>query len=126
MLEGVPLEFLLRHYNYWTSVILVVIGLYTMIVKKNLIKKFMGLNIVDTATFLFYISMGDVEGGVSPIVAHGGHAAEHVTYVNPLPSVLILTAIVVALSTTALALTLAIKIYEKYGTLNSERIPELM
>ncbi len=125
MLEEIPLEFLLRHYNYWTSVVLVMIGLYTMIVKKNLIKKLMGLNLVETATFLFYISMGDVEGGVAPIIAHGEHATD-VVYINPLPSVLILTAIVVALSTTALALALAIKIYEKYGTLNSERILELM
>jgi multicomponent Na+:H+ antiporter subunit C len=120
-------EFLLRHYNYWTSVILVMIGLYTMITKKNLIKKFIGLNIVDTATFLFYISMGDVEGGISPIIVHGaGHTAEHVVYINPLPSVLILTAIVVALSTTAFALSLAIKVYEHYGTLDSDKLSERM
>ncbi len=119
----VNVEFLLGHYNYWTVVILFLIGLYTMIVKKNLIKKFMGLNIMDTAIFLFYISVGDVEGGVAPIISHEGTNA---IYVNPLPSVLILTAIVVAVSTTALALSIIIKIYEKYGTLDSERLTELM
>ncbi|MDD3421277.1 MAG: cation:proton antiporter subunit C [Methanocellales archaeon] len=117
-------EFLLGHYNYWAVIVLFLIGLYAMIVKKNLIKKFMGLNIMDTSIFLFYISMGDVEGGVSPIIAHGG--GSEVIYVNPLPSVLILTAIVVAVSTTALALSLIIKIYEEYGTLDSERLVELM
>ncbi len=116
--------FLLGHYNYWAVVVLFLIGLYAMIVKKNLIKKFMGLNIMDTSIFLFYISMGDVEGGVSPIIAHGG--GSDVIYVNPLPSVLILTAIVVAISTTALALSLIIKIYEEYGTLDSDRLVELM
>ena len=119
----VNVEFLIGHYNYWTVVVLFLIGLYTMIVKKNLIKKFMGLNIMDTAIFLFYISIGDVEGGVAPIIVHEG---AEVIYVNPLPSVLILTAIVVAVSTTALALSIIIKIYEKYGTLDSERLVELM
>ena len=119
----VSVEFLLGHYNYWTVVILFLIGLYTMIVKKNLIKKFKGLNIMDTAIFLFYISVGDVDGGVAPIIAHDG---AEIIYVNPLPSVLILTAIVVAVSTTALALSIIINIYEKYGTLDSERLAELM
>ena len=113
-------EFLLLHYNYWVSVILFMIGLYAMIVKKNLIKKFMGLNIIDTSIFLFFISMGDVEGGVAPILTPGAPVEE--IYANPLPSVLILTAIVVALSTTAVALALVIKIYEHYGTLDSERL----
>ncbi len=120
----VNVEFLIGHYNYWTVVVLFLIGLYTMIVKKNLIKKFMGLNIMDTAIFLFYISIGDVEGGVAPIIAREG--AAEIVYVNPLPSVLILTAIVVAVSTTALALSIIIKIYEKYGTLDSERLAELV
>lgn len=120
----VDFGFLLGHYNYWAVIVLFLIGLYAMIAKKNLIKKFMGLNIMDTSIFLFYISIGDVEGGVSPIIAHGG--GSEAIYVNPLPSVLILTAIVVAVSTTALALSLIIKIYEEYGTLNSERLVELM
>jgi len=120
-------SFLLTHYNYWTSVLLVMIGLYTMLAKKNLIKKFIGLNIIDTATFLFYISMGDVEGGISPIIVHGaGHGAEDVVYINPIPSVLILTAIVVALATTALALGLAIRVYEHYGTLDADKLAEML
>lgn len=119
----VRIVFYLHHYNYWISVILFMIGLYTMIAKKNIIKKFMGLNLVDTSIYLFFISMGNKTGAIAPIV-HGKHV-EPSHYANPLPSVLILTAIVVAISLTATALSLAIRIYEEYGTLNSERISEL-
>ncbi|OKY78106.1 MAG: Multisubunit Na+/H+ antiporter MnhC subunit [Candidatus Methanohalarchaeum thermophilum] len=95
-----------------------------MIAKKNIIKKFMGLNIVDTSIFLFFISMGDKRNAAAPIL----HAENEIivnNYVNPLPSVIILTAIVVALGLTATALSFAVKIYEEYGTLNSEKIERL-
>ncbi|PTD93670.1 Na+/H+ antiporter subunit C [archaeon SCG-AAA382B04] len=119
----VNLEFYLQHYNYWISVLLFMIGLYTMIAKKNLIKKFLGLNIVDTSIYLFFISMGDKSKAIAPII-HGEHV-DPTHYSNPLPSVLILTAIVVAIGLTATALSLSIRIYEEYGTLNSEKIEEL-
>ncbi len=120
----VQIEFYLQHYNYWISVLLFMIGLYTMIAKKNLIKKFMGLNIVDTSIYLFYISMGDKTNAIAPIVHHS-HNINPDHFANPLPSVLILTAIVVAVGLTATALSLSIRIYEEYGTLNSEKIREL-
>ncbi|MFQ6136349.1 MAG: cation:proton antiporter subunit C [Candidatus Hydrothermarchaeales archaeon] len=109
-------------YNYLISSTLFLIGLYTMITRKNLIKKIIGLNIMDTSIFLFFISMGSVKGGRAPIVIPG---VENVVYVNPLPQALILTAIVVAVSVTAFALGLTIKLYEKYGTLNGDKIREI-
>lgn len=119
----ISLDFYLQHYNYWISVLLFMIGLYTLIAKKNLIKKFFGLNIIDTSIYLFYISMGDKSGAIAPMI-HGEHVnPSH--YANPLPSVLILTAIVVAVGLTATALSLTIRIYEEYGTLNAEKIREL-
>ncbi len=110
-------------YNYLVSMILFLIGLYTTITRKNLIKKIIGLNIMDTSVFLFFISMGSVENGRAPIVLMGEKNLE--VYVNPLPQALILTAIVVAVSVTAFALALIIKLYEDYGTLNADRIREI-
>ncbi len=107
-------------YNYWISIVLMLIGFYAMIAKDNLIKKIIGLNIFQTAIFLFYISLGDITGGTEPIVIEG----QDVLYVNPLPQVLILTAIVVGLATTAVALALVIRMYEAYGTIEESEIIE--
>ncbi|GBE18586.1 MAG TPA: cation:proton antiporter [Euryarchaeota archaeon] len=112
----------ISQYNYIAAVILFFIGLYTMISRKNLIKKIIGLNIMDTSVFLFFISMGSVEGGKAPIIVLG---SENVIYVNPLPQALILTAIVVAVSVTAFALALTVKLYGDYGTLDADKIREL-
>ncbi|MQY53715.1 MAG: Na+/H+ antiporter subunit C [Methanosarcinales archaeon] len=110
-------------YNYWVSIVLMLIGFYAMIAKGNLIKKVIGLNIFQTAIFLFFISLADIRGGTEPIVSeeiiHMGYV-----YVNPLPHVLILTAIVVAVATTAVALALVIRMYEEYGTIEEEEIIE--
>jgi len=110
-------------YNYWVSIVLMLIGFYAMIAKGNLIKKVIGLNIFQTAIFLFFISLADIRGGTEPIVSeeiiHKGFV-----YVNPLPHVLILTAIVVAVATTAVALALVIRMYEEYGTIEEEEIIE--
>jgi len=116
--------FILGHYNYWVSIILIMIGLYTLIAKKNLIKKFIGLNIIETAIFLFYISLGDVDGGVAPILPKEGAEAGTMLYANPLPSAMMLTAIVVTLCMTALALSFAVLIYRRYGTLDAGRLME--
>jgi len=117
------IEEVFAKYNYWVSIILMLIGFYAMIAKDNLIKKVIGLNIFQTAIFLFYISLGDMVGGTEPIVSeemiHKGYV-----YVNPLPHVLILTAIVVAVATTAVALALVIRMYEEYGTIEEEEIIE--
>ncbi|MBR1368460.1 hypothetical protein RJ53_02650 [Methanocalculus chunghsingensis] len=116
--------FILGHYNYWVSIILIMIGLYTLIAKKNLIKKFIGLNIIETAIFLFYISLGDIDGGVGPILPKEGAVADTMIYANPLPSAMMLTAIVVTLCVTALALSFAVLIYRRYGTLDAGRLME--
>jgi multicomponent Na+:H+ antiporter subunit C len=114
-------ELILAKYNYWIYVILMMIGFYAVIAKKNLVKKVIGLNIFSTAIFLFYISIGDVIGGTEPIYIHG----EHVVYVNPIPHVLILTGIVVSVSITAVALALIIKIYDEFGTIEEDKLLEL-
>jgi multicomponent Na+:H+ antiporter subunit C len=107
-------------YNYWISIVLMLVGFYAMIAKDNLVKKIIGLNIFQTAIFLFYISLGDITGGTEPIVIEG----HEVLYVNPLPHVLILTAIVVGVATTAVALALVIRMYEAYGTIEETEIIE--
>jgi len=104
-------NFLLDYYNYWIVVFLMMTGFYIVISANNLVKKIVGLNIFQTSVFMLYISMGKVTGGTAPIVAEG------VTqYSNPLPHVLILTAIVVGVATTAVGLALIVRIKRAYGT----------
>lgn len=104
-------------YNYWVVIVLMMIGLYIVIAYGNLMKKLIGLNIFQTSVFLLYLSMGKVTGGTAPILGEGFDI-----YSNPLPSVLILTAIVVGVATTALALALVIRIHEAYGTTEEDEI----
>ena len=104
-------------YNYWVVVVLMMIGFYIVIAHGNLIKKIVGLIIFQTSVFIFYISMAKVDGGTAPILADGIKL-----YSNPLPHVLILTAIVVGIATTALALALAVRIKEAYGSIEEEEI----
>jgi multicomponent Na+:H+ antiporter subunit C len=114
------LLFAIEHMNYWAAVILLMIGLYIVITRGNLIKKVVGLNIFQSGVFLLYISMGYVIGAGAPIAA-----ADIETYSNPLPHVLILTAIVVAVATSSLALALIVRIKEDYGTIEEDDIIEL-
>ncbi len=107
-------------YNYWVVVLLMMAGFYNVIARGNLIKKLIGLNIFQTSVFLLYISMGKVEGGTAPIVAEGAAA-----YSNPLPHVLILTAIVVGIATTSVGLSLVIRIREAYDTIEEDEIQQL-
>ena len=109
----------LGHYNYWVSIALMMAGFYLVIARANLIKKLVGLNVFQTAVFLLYISIGKVAGGTAPIAKEG-----FTLYSNPLPSVLILTAIVVAVSTTAVALAIIVRIREAYGTVEEDEIIE--
>lgn len=111
-------ELVFARYNYWMAIILMLIGLYALIAKQNLVKKIIGLNIFQTAIFLFYISFAEVTGGTAPIYT----GAEGTIYVNPLPHVLILTAIVVGVSITAVALSLIIRIYENYGVIDEDEL----
>ncbi len=110
---------LLGYYNYWVFAVLLMIGFYAVIAKSNLIKKLIGLSIFQSAVFLMYISMDKVEGGTAPIIRAG---VEDQLYSNPLPQVLILTAIVVGVSTLALGLAIVVRIKEQYGTIEEEEI----
>jgi multicomponent Na+:H+ antiporter subunit C len=117
-------------YNYWVYIILMMVGLYAIIVKKNLVKKIIGINIVQTAIILFYISIGAKRGATIPIIAYGyeggDYAVRAADYINPLPQVLMLTAIVVAVATLGVALSMVIKIYHEYGTLEEDDIRNQM
>ena len=118
-------EVLADHYNYWAYITLMMIGLYAMIAKNNLVKKIIGMNIFQTAIILFYVSIGFKKGDTIPIInIHGdGHAAVHaVDYINPLPHVLMLTAIVVSVATLGVALALVLKIHREHGTLEEDDI----
>jgi len=104
-------------YNYWVVILLMMTGFYIVIAHGNLIKKVIGLNIFQTSVIIMYISMGKVRDGAPPILTDG------VTlYSNPLPHVLMLTAIVVGVATTALALSLVVRINEAYGSIEEEDI----
>ena len=106
-------------YNYWVFIFLMMVGFYILISRRNLVKKILGLNIFQTSVFIFYISMGKITGGTAPILLQG---EGDVVYSNPLPHVLILTAIVVGVSTTAVALSLVVRIKEAYGTIEGDEI----
>ena len=108
---------LLGLYNYWVVVVLMMIGFYIVIAHGNLVKKIVGLSIFQTSVFIFYISMAKIDGATAPILADGIEK-----YSNPLPHVLILTAIVVGIATTALGLALAVRIKEAYGSIEEEEI----
>ena len=106
--------------NYWAFVFLMMVGFYILISQGNLIKKIVGLNIFQTSVFILYISMGKIRGGTAPILTEGDPI-----YSNPLPHVLILTAIVVGVATTALGLSLVVRIHEAYGTVEEDEIHDL-
>ena len=103
--------------NYWIFIFLMMVGFYILISRGNLIKKIVGLNVFQTAVFILYISMGKIQGGTAPILTEGD-----VVYSNPLPHVLILTAIVVGVATTAVGLSLIVRIHEAYGTIEEDEI----
>ncbi len=107
-------------FNYWIAVFLMMTGFYIVIASGNLIKKVVGLNIFQVSMFVFYISMSKIKGGTAPILADGIEV-----YSNPLPHVLILTAIVVGVATTSLALALVIRIRDAYGTIEEDEIAVL-
>ena len=121
------MELLLTKYNYWIYAMIMMVGLYAMLAKNNLIKKIIGMGIFQTGIIVFYVSIGAKRGGTIPIIEHGHGAAEAikaVDYVNPLPHVLMLTAIVVSVGTLGVALALALRIYTEYNTLQEDEILE--
>ena len=111
-------DFILGHMNYWLFVVLMMTGLYIVVSRGNLLKKVVGLNLFQAAVFMLYISMGKVAGGTAPIFTGNPDEA----YSNPLPHVLILTAIVVGIATTSLGLALIVRINESYGTIEEGEI----
>lgn len=123
-------EFVIANYNYWGVAVLMMIGLYAMIAKNNLVKKIIGMNIFQIAIILFYVTMATKLDATIPIIRHGhghGHGAHEAgiraaEYMNPLPQVLMLTAIVVSVATLGVALALAVSIYRHYDTLEEDEI----
>ncbi|MCK4467721.1 MAG: cation:proton antiporter subunit C [Desulfobacterales bacterium] len=123
-------EYIVSKFNYWAYICLMMIGLYAMIVKGNLVKKLIGMNIFQVSIILFYVSVGAKSGGATvPILTaediHHAHAhilANPLQYMNPLPHVLMLTAIVVGIATTGVALAIIIMIYNRYKTLEEDEI----
>lgn len=112
----------LGYFNYWAVAILLLIGLYGMLVKPNLIRKLMAMNIMQVAVIFFYISLASKRNALPPILSEGAGVIVS-DFVNPLPHALMMTAIVVSVSTTGAALALIIRIYRKYGTISE---PELL
>jgi len=111
---------LVGHYSYWMTILLMVAGLYIVVARSNLIKKLIGLGIFQTSVYLLYIAPGKLIGGTAPIVSE-----QFAVYSNPLPHVLILTAIVVGVATLALGLALVVRIHEEYGSIEEDAILEI-
>ncbi len=111
-------------FNYWVVIILMMAGLYIVMARYNLIKKLIGLGIFQTSIFYLYITLGKVTGGTAPIVLEdaSGELVPDVIYSNPLPHVLILTAIVVGVATAAVGLALIVRIHESFGTIEEDEI----
>jgi multicomponent Na+:H+ antiporter subunit C len=105
------------HYSYWVTILLMVAGMYILIARGNLLKKLIGLATLQTSVYLLYIAPGKLIGGTAPIVAEG-----FTVYSNPLPHVLILTAIVVGVATLALGLAIVVRIREAYGSIEEDEI----
>jgi multicomponent Na+:H+ antiporter subunit C len=111
---------ILGHFNYWVVIFLMMAGFYCVIARGNMIKKIMGLTLFQTSVFVLFISVGKVVDGATPILREGVSL-----YSNPLPHVLILTAIVVGVATTAVGSALAVRIQEAYGSIEDDLISEL-
>ena len=110
------MDFISSYYSYWVSVLLMMAGLYIVIDHTNLLKKLVGLNIFQTSVFILFISMGKVSGGTAPILEEG-----YRSFSNPLPHVLILTAIVVSIATTAVGLALVVNINKRFQSIDEKK-----
>ncbi len=121
------LQFIISRMNYFVYIILMMLGMYGIFMKNNYMKKIIGLNILQTSVILFFISIGAKEDATIPIVEHHSEHGEHLAvnamhYINPLPHVLMLTAIVVAVATLGVALAMTLKIYKDFNTIEEDRI----
>lgn len=115
---------ILQNYEALTAMILFAIGFTMLVFSRNIMKKIIGLNIVDTGVYLFLASMGYIADKLSPIVPASGEVNPH-EYINPIPTGLVLTGIVVSVSFSALMLSLTVRLYKKYHTLNLDKIYEM-
>ncbi|MBS3944257.1 MAG: cation:proton antiporter subunit C [Melioribacter sp.] len=120
------LDFIAGHYDYWFIILLLIIGLYGMIMKKNLVKKLIGMTIFQAAIILFYISGAIKADATVPILSDSIPNSQPENYINPLPHALMLTAIVVGVATVGVAFALLIQIYKRYNTLNEQELIERM
>jgi len=111
------LDFITGHYAYWFVVVLLLLGMYGMVMKKNLVKKVIGMSIFQVAVILFFVASASKWNATVPILEHGAHSADVASYINPLPHTLMLTAIVVGVATSGVAFALIIRIYRSYRTL---------
>ncbi len=111
------LQEIVAHYNHWIIIVLMVSGLYIVVARGNMIKKLVGLSVFQTSVYLLYLSPGKILGGTPPILS-----PQFTVYSNPLPHVLILTAIVVGIATIALGLALVVRINEAFGTIEEDEI----
>lgn len=118
---------LIYNYPYFVSIVLFSVGCFIILAESNLIKKIIGINIMETSVFLFFIALGNIKGHSPPVISPylTKEAAAEQLYINPLPSALVLTGIVVSLSITAFALVIVAKIYKYYGTIDSHEIFEI-
>ena len=114
------LESITRHIDDIVAITLFVIGIATLLLQKNMIKKIIGMNVMDTAVYLLLASQGYITGRKAPIIVDGIQSAE--AYINPIPSGLVLTGIVVSVSVTALMLSLTVIMYQRYHTLDIDEI----
>ncbi len=120
------LELLANTYAYATMFVLLAIGLYMMIANENLVKKIIGVNLFQTAIFLFFVSVAYVEDGSAPVVpADPDPDSIELALASPLPHVIVLTAIVVGVALTAVGLALIVRIYAEYGTLREDTLREV-
>ncbi len=115
----------IHNYPYFVSVVLFCIGIYTTLSQTSLMKKIIGINIIGNSIFLLFISSANIRGGMAPIAPQHGTLPPGAFYVNPLPAALVLTGIVVGLSVTAFALSIVVRMYEYYGTIESNEILEI-
>lgn len=115
---------IIGNFGETVAVVLFVIGFANLLLQKNLIKKIIGLNFMDTGTYLFLAEKGYIQGRMAPIIADGVQDAS--LYINPIPSGLVLTGIVVSVSVTALMLSLTIRLYQRYHTLNMDEISTIL
>lgn len=116
-----PIGEIVRHYNYWATIVLMCASLYIIVAKSNMIKTLIGMSIFQTTVYLIYLAPGKILGGTAPITAEG-----YDVYSNPLPHVLILTAIVVGVASLAMGLALTVRINEAYGTIEEDELVDMV